>query len=99
MCIKTVTQLPKPQEQDRPPLNPEHNTLTPECNQEQKGNTFFGKHATTVDKVSKIQQEDYFDDDNFNHNTTGDKDRKKRKAMKTLVLSGSKNFPVKPECP
>lgn len=80
-------------------MNPELSTLTPDCNQEQKCNTFFGKHATTVDKLPKNQQEDYFDDDNYNHNTTGDKDRKKRKVMKTLVLSGSKMYQAKPECP
>jgi hypothetical protein len=49
-----------------------------------------------LDKVPNKYQdsEDYLEhqDDSFLHNTTGNKDRKKRKGLKTLVLSSSKVY-------
>jgi hypothetical protein len=46
----------------------------------------------TVDKQMKASYDDcYCDEENF-PNTTGNKDRKRRKVMKTLVLSNNKPF-------
>jgi hypothetical protein len=42
---------------------------------------------------NRNNEDDFFEDENsFNHNTTGDKDRKRRKTLKTIVLSGSKMY-------
>jgi len=55
------------------------------------------QHAKTLEKnypKNRNKEDEMFDDEsNFIHNTTGDKDRKRRKTLgKTLVLSASKMF-------
>jgi hypothetical protein len=42
---------------------------------------------------NRNKDDDLYEDENsFVHNTTGDKDRKRRKTLKTLVLSGSEMY-------
>jgi len=67
-------------------------------------------HANTIKKVypSSKERVEYFDEDNFPHNTTGDKDRKRRKNVQTVILSGKKGlnpicenplYPINQFCP
>jgi hypothetical protein len=59
------------------------------------------QHANTMEKNPPRNREELFEDDIYIHNTTGDQDRKRRKTcVKTLVLSGNKNYENEPTaCP
>lgn len=77
--------------------NHSKNIINPEIVQETAHLHPYNSHMKqpqhqTVDKVTNkaFNQTQFFDDENYVHNTTGNKDRKRRKIVKTLVLSGNK---------